>query len=198
MLRLRFLRGRMNQEPDATDRQLVAAVLTGDVRATDVLVTRLCCVPRILATLNHRTGGWMTAEDLGDLAQDVLLTLWKRLDTYTGQAGLETWIYGFCYHEFMNAMRKRQRRGEMRSVVEPGTAQDAPPRALEYEGLYRSLEALDGTEGRVIRLKHFDELTFDEIGTRLQVSSNTAKTIYYRGMKRLGEHMRRSSEEVAS
>lgn len=186
----------MSTEPDATDLRLVEAVLSRDPRAADQLVARLRCVPRILATFNHRTGGWMSADDLGDLAQDVVVTLWKRLESYTGQAALETWIYGFCYHEFMNAMRKRQRRGETTGVEEPGSARDQPPRALEYESLYRGLLALDGAEQRVIRLKHFDELTFEEIGTRLELSSNTAKTIYYRGMKRLGEHLRRSAEEA--
>src|SRR5262245_38728273 len=98
----------------------------------------------------------------------------------------------------MNAVRKRQRRGETSTAQDPGAPPDPPSSALEYENLYRGLEALDGEEGRVIRMKHFDDLTFQEIGTRLRLSSNTAKTIYYRGMRRLGEHLRRGSGEAAS
>jgi NAD(P)-dependent dehydrogenase (short-subunit alcohol dehydrogenase family) len=40
-------------------------------------------------------------------------------------------------------------------------------------------------EADVIRMKHFEDLTFEEIGTRLGNSINTVKTRYYRGISRL-------------
>ena len=188
----------MSHESDVTDRRLVDGALRRDPRALDLLVARLRCVPRILSTFNQRTGGWMKADDLGDLAQDVVVSLWRRLESYSGEAALETWIYGFCFRAFMNAARKRQGRGEFERIDGPRVSADGLPSSFEYEHLYQALDSLDDEEKRVIRLKHFDELTFAEIGTRLGIPLNTAKTVYYRGLRHLSEHLRRSSKEVPS
>jgi DNA-directed RNA polymerase specialized sigma24 family protein len=38
-----------------------------------------------------------------------------------------------------------------------------------------------------VRLKHLAELTFADIGVRLGMSENTAKSLYYRGLVKLRE-----------
>jgi RNA polymerase sigma factor (sigma-70 family) len=165
------------------DQALVRAVLGGDPRSTDALVRRLACVPRILALLNQRMGAVLGPEDLGDLTQDTLASLWPRMRTYTGQASLESWAYGFCFNGFMNAVRRsRRRRAE---VLDEESTPGAAAGPLDYDHLHRGLARLDEREVRVIRLKYFDGLTFEEIGTRLGISPNTAKTCHYRGMRRL-------------
>jgi DNA-directed RNA polymerase specialized sigma24 family protein len=74
------------------DRDLVRAVLRGESSAVDALVQRLRCIPRILALLNQRVGGALGPEDMNDLTQDTLVRLWPRMENYTGQASLETWL----------------------------------------------------------------------------------------------------------
>ena len=48
-------------------------------------------------------------------------------------------------------------------------------------------------------MKHFEELTFPEIGKRIGMPANTAKTRYYRGLAKLETLMRghRDREERA-
>ena len=179
------------------DQELVRAVLAGDPGAVTDLVQRLRCIPRILAALNRRRGGLLGAEDLDDLTQDTLALLWPRMESYTGQASLETWFYGFCFNGFMNAVRKERRRQGVDSLEERAVAGHAdPPPVSEHDDVHRGLEQLDEREARAIRLKYFDQLTFEEIGVRLDISPNTAKTIYYRGMRRLEQLLRRGSGEV--
>src|SRR5262245_18206394 len=79
--------------PDASldtsaDQALVRAVQARDPPATDALVQRLRCVSGVLAALNHRAGGALGPEDLGDLTQDTLALIWARLTSYNGQASL--------------------------------------------------------------------------------------------------------------
>jgi RNA polymerase sigma factor (sigma-70 family) len=178
------------------DQALVRDVLSGDARAIDALVRRLACVPRILALLNQRMGAVLGPEDLGDLTQDTLASLWPRMRTYTGQASLESWAYGFCFNGFMNAVRRSRRRRGAEALDEASVPSSTePPVALEYDHLHRGLARLDEREVRVIRLKYFDGLTFDEIGTRLGISPNTAKTCHYRGMRRLETLLRGEEDE---
>ena len=179
------------------DQELVRSVLAGDSRAIDVLVERLSCIPRVLTLLNQRVGSTLGPEDLGDLTQDTLAVLWPRLENYTGEASLETWFYGFCFNSFMNAVRKKRPMQSVDSLLEKPAA--LPTRLsglLEYEHVHRSLKQLDERQTRVIRLKYFDELTFEEIGVRLGISPNTVKTHYYRGMRRLEVLLRSSASEV--
>jgi RNA polymerase sigma-70 factor (ECF subfamily) len=178
------------------DRDLVRAVLRGESSAVDALVQRLRCIPRILALLNQRVGGVLGPEDMNDLTQDTLVRLWPRMENYTGQAALETWFYGFCFNGFMNALRKGSRAHVLDSLSEQVASPDGPPAALDYDHVHRGLEQLGELETRVIRLKYFDDLTFEEIGARLGISPNTAKTRYYRGMRKLEELLRRGREEV--
>jgi RNA polymerase sigma-70 factor (ECF subfamily) len=178
-----------------TDLELVRAVLRRDPAAVDALVVRMRCIPRILSLLNQRMGSVLAAEDLSDLTQDILARLWPRMRDYTGEAALETWFYGYCFNGLMNAVRKQRRLRSMQqaSPLESIPGPSSPPR-LEFDHLQRSLEHLDPRETRIIRLKYFDDLTFEEIGGRLEISPNTAKTCFYRGMRRLEELLRASGE----
>lgn len=184
----------MDPQADHTeDQALVRDVLSGDARATDALVRRLACVPRILALLNQRMGNLLGPEDVSDLVQDTLASLWPRMREYTGQASLESWAYGFCFNGYMNAVRRsRHRRVE---ALDEEQVQSSPRVQLDYDHLHRGLARLEEREVRVIRLKYFDGLTFDEIGTRLGISPNTAKTCHYRGMRRLETLLRSEGSE---
>lgn len=186
------------QVDHGADRDLVRAVLAEEAAAIEALVVRLRCIPRILSVLNQRTGGTFQPDDMEDLTQDTLIAFWSRIPDYSGQAALETWAYGFCVNGFMSALRRRRNRGGADSIDEFAIAKVPPASSgsVEYEHVHRGLELLDEKETRVIRLKHFDDLTFEEIGARMRMSPNTAKTCYYRGMKRLEELLRRGREEV--
>lgn len=178
------------------DRQLVRSVLAGDPVSIETLVQRLRCIPRIMSLLNQRVGGAFGPEDLGDLTQDTLARLWPRMGRYNGQASLETWFYGFCFNGFMNALRKGSRAHSCAALSEQVASPDLTPVALDYDHLHRGLEQLGETEARVVRLKYFNDLTFEQIGQRLGISPNTAKTRHYRGMRKLEELLRRGREEV--
>ena len=134
-------------------------------------------------------------EDLADAVQDTLTSIWRKLGEFEGRAALETWVYRFCFLELMNGVRRRRRRPEPmhedESVAErddrrvPGPGETEADREL----IHRVLDRLGPPAADVIRMKHFEELTFDEIGEQLDVSPNTAKTQYYRGMLRLREYL---------
>lgn len=173
----------------ADDLALVRRVLAGSRADLPRLAERLRCVPRLLRLLDQRTGRLLGSEELADLAQDVLVVLWRKLGEYEGLSGLEGWAYGFCVREYRNAIRRKGRlRHEARvEALRGGEAsqgfEDPDPWAFEevHEGLLR----IGREEARVIRLKHFEGRTFEEIGRTLGLSTNTVKARYYRGLEEL-------------
>ena len=178
------------------ERRLVRAALAGDDQAVNELLERLNCVPRVLAVLNRRVGNPLAQEDLRDLTQEVLTTFWGRLGDYSGRAALETWAYGFCLNTYMAFLRRRGKRLcetlEESRTAEP--SEERPP-LEDVERLQAGLARLEEQEQRVIRLKYFDDLTFEEIGARTGISVNTLKTRFYRGMRRLELFVRGAREE---
>lgn len=55
--------------------------------------------------------------------------------------------------------------------------------------LLEAVDALDRPEAEVIELKHFEGLSFTEVAARLSISSNSVKTRYYRGLRRLEQRL---------
>jgi len=186
-------------ERHARDLELARKALSGDPPALRCFWERMQCVPRILSVANSRMGGPLSQHDLADLSQDTLIVIWKKLETFAGRATLETWVHRFCYLELMNRVRgkkrlSRQSAGSFEVATETVAAKrEASP--LEYEHLELSLQELGPPEADILRLKHYEELTFAEIGALLGMSPSTAKTQYYRGIAWLRRHLAEHSIE---
>lgn len=181
------------------DLQLAQRVLGGEAGAAETFWNRMECVPKILAVANARLGRPLSRDDLADLSQDTLIVVWQKLRTFAGRATLETWVHRFCYLELMNRVRTKKRLARLSAAsLEAATESVAARKGispLEYEHLELGLQELGPPEADVVRLKHFRELTFVEIGDVLAISPNTAKTQYYRGIAWLRRHLAGRGED---
>lgn len=182
----------------ADDLALARAVGANDPAALERFVQRMGCVPRMLHRQNERLGAPMDGGDVEDLVQDVLIVIWRKLDRFEGRSTLETWVYRVCRLELMNGVRRKRRRPTLMEDVGESMPDAAPEPVDDAEAALRGLEALGPPASDVIRWKHFDALTFDQIAVRLGVSSNTAKTWYYRGLCRLREQLERDETKGAT
>lgn len=176
------------------DLVLVQDVLRNDPRAVERFVERMRCVPRFLSALSRRLRVPLSADELADVTQDTLAQIWRKLGAYEGRAVLETWAYRFCALELSNWIRRRRREPDASSLA-PGRwreaaadADDAP--LVDVERVNTGLARLRVEEERVVRLKHYDELTFEEIAARIDAPASTAKALYYRGLDKLRSFLR--------
>ncbi len=179
-------------EERARDLALARAALEGGSDARRELARRLRCVPRMLAVLNRRRGGRLSTHDLEDLSQEVTIVILRKLGTFAGQATLEGWVHRICFLELQNHLRSAARGTEAIHPDRDWTEEDVPDRApdpAEYELVERSLAELGTPEADAVRLKHYEQLTFDEIAAVLDISPNTAKSRYYRGIAWLQRHL---------
>ena len=83
----------------------------------------------------------------------------------------------------------------------PRSPADGDPSApddstVDADALDRALALLGPPEEAVVRLKHYDDLSFVEIGRLLEIPVNTVKSRYYRGLRWLRARLAPSSEEV--
>jgi len=172
-----------------SDLLLVRTALAGKRAAVRAFLERMRCIPRMIAAHNRKLGAPLGDDEVEDVVQETLLAVWRKLERYDGRAALETWIYPFCFFEYMRRLRLRRQQPRLLDDALEGSSLEPEARAeaslLELEPLLDGLQALEADLSVVLRLKHFEDLTFEEIGVRLTISPNTAKTRYYRGLEKL-------------
>lgn len=157
--------------------------------AIEQFVDRLKSLPRILAGHNRRLGRPLDEHDLADLSQDAAVVLLQKRHLFAEGVPYEAWVYRVCAMEIRNGVRRKLRRSRAATVlaaeVEP-SGDRATGDVFVRRQLVRDMMArLEPEEAALVRMKHFEGLTFDEISGRLALASSTLKTRYYRARSRL-------------
>lgn len=171
------------------DLELVRRARRGEERSVAELIERLRCVPRMLSVKNRQLGHPLRDEELSDLAQQVLVAVWAKLSRFEGRATLETWVYRFCFLEFMHQLRRDRRvpvpSGDLQQDLGERAAETETSGAHEAEEIYKGLEALKQEDAQIVRWRSLDDESFEAIARRLDLPTNTVKTKYYRALLKL-------------
>ena len=170
-----------------SDLRIAREALGGSAPARKRFVDHMRCVPRYLCVLNHRLGRPFGDHELEDLTQETLVEIWRRLDSYAGLASLSTWAFRFCQQVLSSRLRSQRRRPVSAELSESQGSPDASRTSLDFEHVHDALERLPARDAAIIRLKHFEELTFEQIARRLAMPQSSAKADYHRAIERLRE-----------
>lgn len=175
------------------DLDLVRESLVPRVAARSELVERLGCVPAMLRVIARRRGVILSPVELEDLEQETLMEVWAKLSRFDGRASLETWAWGFCLNQIRRAASRRSLvLGQSAEAELERTEQPEPETHLELDDVDLVKDAVDSLgppADEVVRMRYRDELSFQEIGERLRLPANTAKTHYYRALARLRQRL---------
>ncbi len=133
-----------------------------------------------------------------DLAEDVFLVAWRKLDHLpSGDEGLY-WLFGLAKKLLWNHNRKaatRIRLGHrLRAPGEPAAQQpeDQVVRNDDARAVIRALGTLSDADQEVIRLAYWDDLPHAVIGELLGCSRSAADVRLHRAIRRLRKAMARS------
>lgn len=168
--------------PDAGSRPDFAAALHAIATARDRQAFALLFAhfaPRVKAYLMRLGTDGAKAEDL---AQDVMLTVWRRAGTYDSrQAGVSTWIFTIARNRRIDALR-REWRPELDPddpALSPGPAPDADAEvaaAQWEERLAAAVRTLPAEQSEMLRLAYYEELSHSDIAERLKLPLGTVKS----------------------
>lgn len=171
------------------DLSLAREVLAGEADAMEAFIERMACVPRLVREGHRRLGGSLDEHELDDVTQETLAAIWIKLGGFEGRAALETWAFRFGRNELLKAFEKKRRRG---GQLEPDPAEltaKAPPEetSIDPVSLHARLNQLDNISAAIVRARHFDQRSFQEIASSRSEPLGTVKTRYYRAIDRLRE-----------
>lgn len=185
--------------PPPTDAQLVAAVLKGDQERFGDLVERY--QGRLVNYLSRLLRSLQEAEDL---AQEVFFKLYQALDRYDPRYKFSTWLFRVAQNAAIDQIRKRRLQlvsmDHQRAADETlGTwefpGHDPSPYAdlrnrERGEAIQEAIDALPWDYRELIVLRHFGELSYEEIAQLKEMPLGTVKNKLFRGRQLMKEKLR--------
>jgi RNA polymerase sigma-70 factor (ECF subfamily) len=138
----------------------------------------------------------LTAEEGEDLAQEILLQVWRSLPQFEGRASAHTWVYRVALNTALGWHRRERRRRERQQpliAIEdlPAAADNA--RELEQRELvgrlYAAIRQLPKADAALVLL-YLDDLSYREMAEVLGISESNAGVKLNRARKALGELMK--------
>jgi len=179
----------MAESEQLDDRALVVLILEGDRDRFAQLVKRY--EKRLINYVYRITHRY---EDAHDLAQDIFVKVFLALDRYDPKYQFSTWLFRIAQNSAIDALRKKhisevpifQRTEDEPSGKEREFADDgiSPYRALNNKQLGAAIDTavsrLPPDYRELIQLRHFAELSYEEIASMKQIPLGTVKNKLFR------------------
>ena len=179
----------------AEEARFIAALRRRDERAFSRLVLRY--QDRVF-NLCYRLLG--SEEEARDVAQEVFVSIFQKIDRFRGDAKLSTWIYRVATNHAKNRLKYLARRHDRDSTsfddlaVTPSSGRlsaqvPRPDDAVDELRLEifieQQLQALDEDQRTMVVLRDIEGLTYDEIAHVTELAMGTIKSRLHRGRVQL-------------
>lgn len=141
----------------------------------------------------------VSADEADELAQETMLTVWRRADTYDpARAAAGTWIYTIARNKRIDALRKKQAQplapvpvDEMFALpaLDTPSPHEALARADEQAAIAAALAELPAEQAEVLHKSFFENKTQEEIARETDVPLGTVKSRMRLAVERLRRRM---------
>jgi len=186
---------------------LVERLRRGDGDAYETILRRFG--GRLLATARRMLGN---DDDAEDALQEALLSAFRHIDQFAGQARLSTWLHRIVVNVVLMRMRSRKSRPE--SSIEDllprfmedghwadriGGSDESSDELLERQEMRRlvhgCISRLPETYRVVLTLRDLDELDTDEVAALLGITANAVKIRLHRARQALRTLIERATAD---
>ncbi len=188
----------MAERVQLDDRTLVERILGGDRDLFTTLVSRYeKRLVNYVYRITHRY------EEAHDLAQEIFVKVYLALDRYDPKYQFSTWLFRIAQNSAIDALRKKsisevplarptedEPSGKEREFADDGIS---PYRALKNKQLSaaidKAVEQLPSDYRELIQLRHFAELSYEEIASMKKLPLGTVKNKLFRARNLLKESL---------
>ncbi len=181
------------------DEDLVASILAGEPLLFEELVGRY--QGRLVYYLYRML---RNEEDAHDLAQEVFVKIYGALDRFDPKYRFSTWLFRVAQNAAIDKIRKRRLKlvslqrpdtgeGDSGEWELPGKEPTPYKEARNVErgaAIRQAVDELPWEYRELISLRHYGELSYDEIAKLKQMPLGTVKNKLFRGRQMLKEKLR--------
>ena len=186
---------RLNDPTDApTDRELIHRTLAGDGAAYAVIVERF---QRKIFRV-----AWAIVRDeveADTITQDTFVQAYTHLAKFQGRAELETWLTRIAINRSRDTLRRRRfmslftvrddEDGEGEAMIEPVDERPDPERQVLSGQLrvaiQRAEKHLSAQQKVIFRLRHYEDLSLEEIADHLGLRAGTVRAHLFRAIHKI-------------
>ncbi|WP_078556226.1 RNA polymerase sigma factor [Bacillus alkalicellulosilyticus] len=149
--------------------------------------------PRIYAFFFVKTSNKEMAEDL---TQEVFYEALKGVNSFSGQATIQTWLFSIAKNRLKKYYRTKKYKETLfeKVIKESQTSQTTTPeedilQKEEHITLHSQIAHLDEISKEIVILRVYGELSFKEIGVLLNKSENYARVTFHRAKLKIQKEM---------
>jgi len=128
-----------------------------------------------------------------DLTQTVFIKAYEHLDTFDARHKFFSWIYRMAVNESLNFLKRSRRFEAFDESAEYAAGGEKPAEDYEESEMSRNIQNalmdLQIDHRAVIVLKHFENLSYDEIGYILDIPEKTVKSRLFTARQMLKDVM---------
>ena len=189
----------MNDKFKYSDEKLILRFQEGDINAYNELVKRY--KDRLL---NFVLRYFNNVEQAEDVVQDTLIKLYTHASYYKNVAKFSTWIFTIAKNNALTELRKNKRKQTDSLWTDDGKVIDINSKEESLESkvqneiaidqLNKFLDEIPENFRMAVVLRDFQELSYEEISTILEIPIGTIKSRINRGRIQLAQKMKHFKE----
>ena len=173
----------MAKDPDAS---FVNACLSGDSKAYAMLVDKY--EKKLFNTAYRIVNDY---EDAMDATQTTFVKAYEKLDTFDSSYRFFSWIYRILLNESLNLLHQRRRFDQLESdiILKAKNPEETYKERESGKHVQAALMDLKMDHRVVIVLKHFQDLSYDEISDVLELPTKTVKSRLFTARRQLRDRL---------
>lgn len=159
----------------APESRRLELIFTETIRSHDAMIKRIC------------RGYAANPQDLEDLYQDVLVNIWRGLQSFRSESSTRTWVYRIALNTCVSTLRARSNRPSRSSLEDVIlVADDSLEKREVIKDLYECIATLNPID-KAIMMMWLDEYSYDEIAETIGLKRNNIATRLHRAKEKLKE-----------
>lgn len=186
-----------------TDEQLVEMAILDNPDAFGEIVTRW---ERKIFALCF--GMLSREEEAKDAAQETFIAAYRNIKNFRGEAKVSSWLHRIAVNQCLTTKRRAKTRSEIYLddeenaedkifIVSPNLSPSKTTEQSERSALVRqAVVSLPLDLKKVIVMKEFEDMTFQEISDNLDLPLSTVKSRLYTALKQLRMKLEKNSLEI--
>ncbi len=140
-----------------------------------------------------------TAE-AADVTQEIFLKLFATIGSFRGEAGFSTWLYRLVHNACLDTTRRKAARARLPVTVDyaaPSQERDLLDTA-DAGAIQQAVSSLPPKYRMPILLRHFEDLSYEDMSKALNCSMGTVASRLSRGHKLLADLLAPLRDRVAA
>lgn len=179
-----------------TDRELIDRTIGGDGGAFGILVERF--QRRIYRVALAIVRDEMEADGV---TQDTFVQAFVNLSKFEGRSEFETWLTRIAINKSRDSLRRRRfislfttnDNNDEEFIIEPVDGRPDPERQLLSTQLRAAIEraerSLSAQQKVIFRLRHYEDLSLEEIARNLGLRAGTARAHLFRAIRKIRKEL---------